>query len=541
MATKKAPVFVREATGLVREAGAYDVFAFNGLSVTGPQMVPPWLLTVPIIASYALLGPTLLVSAIGGILIALLYYVLSVSMPRSGGDYVYGSRLLHPIAGIFAGTMTGVFAGVVLASWGATAWVPTGLVPLLAYFGSTMNNPGLMNMAAAATQPVYLGALAVVSVLGFTALLGLGGTKRYYIVQNVLVTLGIIGMVTLLGVLLMTDHNTFVTSLNEFLQPYNMNYNSLLSTAQTNNFVVPTSLSLLLILPAMVNIYGSTFWVQASGYLGGEIRHVKRSQLIGIIGSIVFWIIVCGSIFMLMINMAGYEFVSAHSYLLLNKPSALGTLPPVPQFLIYGLVAARNPFLAALIGIGIIAGTVPVVGWSLLIFSRSVFAMSFDRVLPSFFSEVNEKFHSPLKALVTCGLIALAFAVMNFLPQSAAFVTYFGAAQGFLYIITFIVIGFGAMLYPYLKKALYNDTCQFKKNIAGIPLISIIAAAVIIFNVIDGYYLMSLPQYYGVTPQFLGTLVIAIVFSIVLYPAAKAYRMRKGIDLSLAFKTLPPE
>ena len=539
---RKTPVFAREATGLVREAGAFDVFAFNGLSVTGPQMVPPWLLTVPLIASYALLGPTLLVSALGGILIALLYYVLSVSMPRSGGDYVYGSRLLHPIAGIFSGTMTGIFAGIVLASWGATAWVPTGLVPLLAYFGSTTNNPSLMGMAAAATQPVWLGSLAVISVIGFTALLGFGGVKKYYVVQNVLVTLGIIGMLTLLGVLVITDHNTFVSSLNSFLNPYNITYDSLKSTAVNNGWAVPTAVSLALIFPAMVNPYGSMFWVQASGYMGGEIRHVKRSQLIGIIGSVLFWIVVCGAIFMLMINMAGYDFVSAHSYLLLNNPSALGSLPPVPQFLIYGLVAARNPFIAALIGIGIIAGTVPVVGWSLLIFSRSVFAMSFDRVLPTFFSDVSERFGSPLKALVTCGVIALAFALMTFLPQSAAFVTYFGAAQGFLYIVTFIVIGVGAMVYPYLKKDLYDNTCAFKWTIAGIPLITIIGALVVVFNAIDGYYVMALPQYYGVTPQFLGTLVIAIVFSLALYPLAKAYRFRNnGIDLSLAFKMLPPE
>jgi amino acid transporter len=480
-------------------------------------------------------------SAIGGVLIALLYYVLSVSMPRSGGDYVYASRLLHPIAGIFSGTMTGIFAGIVLASWGATAWVPTGLVPLLAYFGSTMNNPGLMSMANAATQPVWLGTLAVVSVVGFTALLGLGGIRKYYVVQNVLVTLGIIGMVALLAVLIVTDQNTFVSSLNSFLGPYNLTYDSLKSTAATNGWVVPTAVSFGLIFPAMVNPYGSLFWVQASGYLGGEIRHVKRSQLIGIIGSLLFWVVVCGAIFMLMINMAGFDFVSAHSYLLLNNPSALGSLPPVPQFLIYGLVAARNPFLAALIGIGVIAGTVPVVGWSLLIFSRSVFAMSFDRVLPSFFSDVSERFGSPLKALIICGVIALGFALMTFLPQSAAFVTYFGAAQGFLYIVTFVVIGLGAMVYPYLRKKLYDNTCAFKQNIAGIPLITIIGALVVLFNVIDGYYLMALPQYYGVTAQFLGTLVIAMVFSIALYPVARAYRLKKGIDLSLAFKMLPPE
>jgi hypothetical protein len=45
----------------------------------------------------------------------------------------------------------------------------------------------------------------------------------------------------------------------------------------------------------------------------------------------------------------------------------------------------------------------------------------------------------------------------------------------------------------------------------------------------------------SVTPEFMGTLVAAIVFSILLYPAAREYKKRMGIDLALAFKTLPPE
>jgi len=540
MSDKKS-LFVRDATGLVREASTYDVFSFNGLSVTGPQMVPPWLLTVPLIASYGLLLPVLAVSWIGTIAVALLYYILAVSMPRSGGDYVFASRLLHPVAGIFSGTMTGILAGIVLASWGATAWVPTGLSPMLAFFGASYNNSYLLSLASTVTQPTYLGILAVVSVAGFTALLGFGGIKRYYVVQNVLVTLGVIGMLTLFGVLLVTDHNTFVTSLNEFLKPYDMDYSTIPATAKDLGWVIPTSMSLGLVFPALVNVYGSTFWAEASGYLGGEIRQVNRSQLLGILGCVAFWTLLADSNFMLIMNMVGFDFVSSHSFLLLRNPSALGSLPPVPQFLIYGMVAARNPFIAGVIAIGLIAGTMPVVGWALLIFSRSVFAMSFDRVLPSFFSDINERFGSPLKALVICGIIALGFAVMTFLPQAAAFATYFGAAQGFLYIITFLVIGIGAMLYPYLKKDLYETTCIVKKKILGIPVISIIAAVVVIFNIVDGYWLMALPQYYGVTPQFLGTLIGSIIFALVLYPVAKAYGKKRGIDISLIFKELPPE
>jgi hypothetical protein len=52
---------------------------------------------------------------------------------------------------------------------------------------------------------------------------------------------------------------------------------------------------------------------------------------------------------------------------------------------------------------------------------------------------------------------------------------------------------------------------------------------------------MSFPQYYGITPQFLGALVGAGIFAVVAYVAAKAYRKREGIDIAYLFKQLPPE
>jgi len=537
--TKGKGAFVREATGLVREASALDVFQFNGLSVTGVQMVPPWILLVPFIG--APLGPLLLIAVTGAILIGAMYYILSVSMPRSGGDYVLGSRMLHPLAGIFTGTMTGILAGIVLVSWGATAWVPTGLSPLLAFLGALWNDKGLMDMASTVTQPTFYGSLAVVALIVFTLLLGLGGMRKYFVVQNVLVGISIIAQLLIVGVLASTDHNTFVREFNSFLQPFDMGYDQILSGAQSSGWSAPAAVSLSLAFLAAPNLYGSMFWVQASSYLGGEIKHIRRSQLIGMVGCLLFWMALAISTFLLMINMVGYDFISAHDYLILKNPEALGSLPPVPQYLIYVMVAARNPAIATFIALGLIAGTIPVVPWALILFSRSIFAMSFDRILPSFLSDISERFHTALKTLVLCSVVSFGFIALAFLPQAAAFVTYFGVAQGFLYVITFVVIGFGAMLFPYLKKGLYETACPFKGRLLGIPIISILGALVLIFNIQDGYFLMSFPQYYGVTPEFLGTLVAAGIFALVAYVVAKAYRKRQGIDISLIFKELPPE
>lgn len=535
------PKFLREATGLVKQASAFDIFQFNTVSVCGAQMVPPWILLVPFIG--APLGPTFLMATIGAVAIAALYYILAVSMPRSGGDYVFGSRLLHPMAGILAGVMSGVLLGIVNGAWGATTWVPVGLSPLFTYLGAMWNNQGLMTLATTVTQPIYYGALAVLVTVGFAALLIVGGMRKYFVVQNVLCVTSIITQFVIIGVLAFTDRNTFTQALNGFLATFSLGHDQLLSTAQSLGWASPAAVSLALAFQAGPAVYGSMFWVEFSTSLGGEIKQVRRSQLIGIVGCLLFWTVLTYVTFFLMVNMVGYEFISAHDYLILAHPEGLGSLPAVPPYLLYVMVAGRNPLLAAIVAIGLIAGTIPTVAWALILFSRSIFAMSFDRILPSFLGDVNDRFHTPVKTMTLGAVVMLVWVVASILPQAASFASYFGVAQGFTLVVTFVVIGLGAMVFPYVKKDMYETACPkiFRRKLLGIPLISLLGLVIFIYNLQDWYFLMSFPQYYGITPQFLGALVGAGIFAVVVYVAAKAYRKREGIDIAYLFKQLPPE
>ena len=541
MQTKTPPRFLREATGLVKEASAFDIFQFNTVSVCGVQMVPPWILLVPFIG--APLGPTFLLATIGAVSIGALYYILSVSMPRSGGDYVFGSRLLHPMAGILAGTMSGVLLGIVNGAWGATTWVPVGLSPLFTYLGAVWNNQSLMTLANTVTTPLLYGILAVIVTVGFAALLIVGGMRRYFAVQNVLCVTSIIVQFVIIGVLAFTDRNTFTQALNSFLTTFSLGHDQIISTATKLGWATPAAVSVALAFQAGPAVYGSMFWVEFSTSLGGEIKQVRRSQLIGIVGCLLFWTVLTFVTFFLMVNMVGYEFISAHDYLILQAPQGLGSLPAVPPYLLYVMVAGRNPFLAILVAIGLIAGTIPTVSWALILFSRSLFAMSFDRVLPSFLGDVSDRFHTPVKTLVLGAVVMLVWVVASILPQAASFASYFGVAQGFTLVVTFVVVGLGAMLFPFLKKDVYETVCPkiFRRNILGIPLISLLGFIIFVYNVQDWYFLMSFPQFYGITPQFLGALVGAAAFAVAAYAIAKNYRKKQGLDISYLFQTLPPE
>src|ERR1700722_3044855 len=95
-------LFVRKSSGLVREMGLRDAFSvgvawtnFSGLAVTFvillslfPGVSITWALLITGILSFAT---------------AIAYAELVAAMPRSGGDYVYLSRIFHPAVGAAVG------------------------------------------------------------------------------------------------------------------------------------------------------------------------------------------------------------------------------------------------------------------------------------------------------------------------------------------------------------------------------------------------------------------------------------------------------
>ena len=105
-------VFARKATGLRREASARDVFIYNtnnqnvGIGVTFMVLLIP--------ALYA--GGSMVTATILAGLLALpmagVYAYFAAAMPRSGGDYIYISRTLHPFLGF-------------LSSWNWVVWLVT--------------------------------------------------------------------------------------------------------------------------------------------------------------------------------------------------------------------------------------------------------------------------------------------------------------------------------------------------------------------------------------------------------------------------------
>ncbi|MCW2730861.1 MAG: amino acid permease-associated region, partial [Mycobacterium sp.] len=178
-------VFVRNATGLRKEAGALDVFVYNtnnqniGLGVAFLGLA---------IGSYA--GGLLPLSAVlASLLVVPLYMVygqLSADMPRSGGDYVWTSRIF--------GQRFGPPIGFVLA-W---TWIVLAITAIgaPAAFFSQLGVSGWMRAMGAATGSATFGKIGdwvssqtgtivvgAVLLAAFTLVM-IRGVKTYMKIQN---------------------------------------------------------------------------------------------------------------------------------------------------------------------------------------------------------------------------------------------------------------------------------------------------------------------------------------------------------------------
>ena len=144
---------------------------------------------------------TILIGALLAMPILLAYAVASSVVRRSGGDYVFISRLLHPALGFAANFVFVGFQIVFLTSSGYyfCLWC---LSPLSRLLGVYFSSPGLVNFANTLLEPLSIFIVSEIFVVGFGALFVLRSTRSILKIFRYTLPLSLIGLVAFaIGVL----------------------------------------------------------------------------------------------------------------------------------------------------------------------------------------------------------------------------------------------------------------------------------------------------------------------------------------------------
>ncbi len=240
---------------------------------------------------------------------------------------------------------------------------------------------------------------------------------------------------------------------------------------------------------------------------------------------------------LLIAKVVGLDFNQAVAWLSYNPPADGTVVEAYPVFITYAAVIIQNGLLLGLVGLGMVLWSYFWLPSAQMIATRSIFAWSFDRLVPEKLSEVSPRFHAPWLAIVVSAIVSEVFLVLywqgvfSFLQPALA------------YNIIFLVASLAGIVFPYLgkTKALFESS-SMNYRVAGIPVISIFCGVVgAVWFAMGTYFMLTVSGLYLNSQQGLITTGLQFAIPFVLFFIAKWYRARQGIDLNATFSEIPPE
>ena len=504
-------------------------------------------------------NPSELVPAVGLFTVAVMFeayifYHITHTVARTSGDYVWLSRTISPSWAGFL--MLGfVFTGIPFIAVDLFFMFST-MAPSFTILGQVTNNPGLTSGATAlnfyggsfnAPEAIAIGVLIIAIItaidivrpsLGFKVLAGF-------------VALGTLAALAMAILFLASGPSGVQSSLNSYMGTYGLYYfngtgysaASNMTTLSTNPFLgggTPsfTWFGVFLLLP-FVGIYMP--WINNVAAFGGELKSIKKSAMYATLLAA----LVSGVLLMVFSQLyISYVGGSAITYGLSQTSSTMLGVAT--------MVAGNNPVLGWFMNLGFSLWFLASIAQTILVISRYLLGMGFDRFIPTWFASVNDRFHSPINGLVFPAVIsAIITAFVMYYSFISAFTT---TALGTLY---FAGIGLTVIIYAYRKRA------DLKMTASALILSGVV---VLIFFAVLTVEFFAYP-YFGVSLNNLGAAIatgvsyttptgvaqpygglpwLIIIFGFWIVGALwfsyrKWYYKGKGIDLSATYREIPPE
>jgi amino acid transporter len=545
----QAGVFVRNSTGLIREVSFFDAFIMNtfGMNVAVGGVF------LFLQAQTAFPGGNLLLAiVIGTVVMAFtllkVYSEFAAAMPRAGGDYVFVSRTLHPIVGF-------------VLSWSQGLWMIFFWIGFNAYFALTFAAPAaLATLSSVTGQKVWIDmsnallgqhdvlgvhtqwwvlGLGTVITVGFSVLIALGG-QRYWRWQKLLFAVAALSLLLCI-VLLAFRGGHIATSWDGFAAVNGgLAFDQIIPAATeagyTGNSASFSFTDTLLMLPWVFFVVG---YAQGSAQIGGEVKRASKTQYRAMVGGVLINGLVLVVLTVVLTARVSPKWLGSLGFLVNAAPDKLGLpegLPPGFNFLAALLV--HNVFLLLIIGVGFAIWAVMGTPLSEMQATRYMLAWSLDRTVPQQLGEVSERFHSPVKAIALCAITGEVALVVLVNWANASLL---GALLA--QIAAFIVVALAGVLFPYRLRAIWESAGG--RRILGVPVVALAGAGGVVFL---GALMVAFIVNDTLNSTFAATRTLSVWFMVgvvisgfVWYLAARLVNRRRGVDLSLAYREIPPE
>ena len=490
----------KKDTGFTRQLGLLGLTATGICSMIGASIfILPFMIQRNVIGIGPYVLPAFLVAAIPAMLTAFAYAVLSSTMPRAGGSYIYVSRGLHPYLGFVAS----------FSQWFGLSIV----IGVICY----MIIPFFRDLAAAAGwdylvscfETGWIRLVLALSVLWLFVWINMRGLKAY---ERTLIPLMI--LMFILGAIVIVaglrfNHDDFEAAL------YTKEGGQTIST-RSSGFDLFTFLS------AVAVLFASFIGFDSIAQAGGEAKHPERLLPRAIALAIVivtgFYVLFTYSVY----HAIPWQYVADEA--MKKDISAPG---------LFSILL--SPFWGVLILFGATIALINDLPAMLLSVSRLLFAWSEDGIFSKRISKIHPKTNTPVNALAlsgilaSCGILGSHFAGDFFLGVDIMVLSM---------MINFLLMCITLVTLPYVNSEI---TSKIKIITPGFWMVMLACCGIILLLGLMVIHIWKDLQSNVANWYFHSTYVWAVVVGLasILYAWSINKLKIKGVDLKKLFSTMP--
>lgn len=529
-------LFIRQTSGLVRELG---IPAATGISLASVAVVNTFINFNAGLTDFAKADMylPLVAAAIIWLVAMFAYRYLLRAVPRAGGEYVYLSRIVSPVAGSMAGLGIAVVFTYVLST---NAHFAAQFTPfMLSGLGAAFHSTAIANAGNHLTSNIAIAWLSIIVML-IVAALSLFSVKIVARIIFGLIILQVLAFVVLIGMLAFNSHADFVNALASYSHHPGA-YQAIIAGGKGNGVVFGTSIAAAVaIIPFMVLNYNGVLY---SYYVGGELRRPGRTYLYASAISIGVLVVLWVGVWALLRARAGLTFMQAQANLGVLNPTAYGkitSLSSVSGGLGYGMVLSSDPITKILFATAVPLAEIAVNLAFLTVTTRVLFAQAFDRLLPVGVAKVGDRNHAPNVAIAIVLVIGAGFCFLTSLVNLGSIV----ALQSLFFALILLAGGVAATVLPLRRSDLIDlSGVSESERSRFLRKVTVVGAATTILALFTVFELVTHSSVYGkFSVESIVTLLIVLGSGPVIYLIARAIRrQRNSLDLAMAMHELPPE
>jgi basic amino acid/polyamine antiporter, APA family len=507
--------------------GTRDALAYNLMS-----MNPAMMLAIPLLAAFAYysadsLGVAFLLAGVFCGAQAIVYAFLASSIPRSGGDYYFQSRLLSRTVGSVVGLACIVFGG---ALWMAIAcWLAGNVVvgPALVIVGRLAGSSALEAGGVWVQTGSGMFCLSI-GVIGWALLINLRSPSSYLRLQLVFWIVGCAAIVVPVLLSLLSPARAIVDSAS-FVAATGAA--RALGYGSDGRGATAGQVLALLAVAAFPLIYPA--WsIHHVGEMKGASR--LRSQVLTMLGAELITVVASAVVIWLLVSRIGASALAAGAFLFIDHRAGL-PMPTLPVFWFFtgeiwpsGVAAlCLVVFFNALFWMWV--PDIPLAA------SRVLVGMARSRSLPSCLGRVSLRDGTPVAALLAFSLLSLAPAAAYSYTELWRLSMTVTLLNGLSFALTCIL----AALLPYLHRETYRYSTAAPFEVLRVPVVTILGCAFVTFiGVVAWRFTVDGRLSFGWSPLLAWALCAACYgLSIALVFGYGAYRRRhESLEVEVIYR-----